>query len=102
VMSPDRYAVISSLSLIVNQRLLRKLCSGCGGAGCERCLRTGFSGRIPVAEMVALDDSLRARIRDSGPSVIAPQPTLAEAALELVSQNKSNQLEFRRLFGNES
>src|SRR5204863_5687764 len=31
VMCQDKYAVISALSLIVNQRLLRKLCEACGG-----------------------------------------------------------------------
>jgi type II secretory ATPase GspE/PulE/Tfp pilus assembly ATPase PilB-like protein len=98
-MCQDNYAVISALSLIVNQRLLRKLCPHCAGAGCERCLRTGYLGRAPVAEFVALDEALRTRLREAGPEVIAPQPTLAEAALELVAEKESNQAEFHRLFG---
>jgi general secretion pathway protein E len=99
VMCQDKYAVISALSVIVNQRLLRKLCEKCGGTGCESCLQTGYFGRIPVAEFVAFDDVLRGRARESGPAVINPQPTLAEAALELVAAKKSNQAEFHRLFG---
>lgn len=99
VMCQDRYAVASAVSLIVNQRLLRKVCANCGGSGCERCLQTGYLGRIPVAEFAALDDSLRAKMREIGPGVINPQPTLAEAALELVAEKKSNQAEFHRLFG---
>jgi type II secretory ATPase GspE/PulE/Tfp pilus assembly ATPase PilB-like protein len=99
VMCPDRYAVISSLSLIVNQRLLRKLCAQCGGAGCETCLGSGYAGRIPVAEMISLDDPLRALIRDTGARAIAPQPSLAEAALEIVAKEETNQSEFHRLFG---
>jgi len=99
VMCPDHYAVVSALSLIVNQRLLRKLCSDCQGKGCERCLNTGYAGRIPVAELVAFDEPLRTSVRTSGPGMIAPQPTLAEAALELVHQSQTNDTEFRRLFG---
>jgi general secretion pathway protein E len=100
VMCSDRYAVVSALSLIVNQRLLRKLCPACNGAGCERCLKTGYIGRVPVAELIAFDEALRARVRQTGPTEIAPQPTLAEAALELVQKSQTNDAEFRRLFGN--
>lgn len=99
VMCADHYAVISALSLILNQRLPRKLCAQCKGAGCEKCLRTGYAGRIPVAEMVAIDDSLRAKLRESGPGVIAPKPSLSEAGLELIASGLSNQAEFHRLFG---
>jgi type II secretory ATPase GspE/PulE/Tfp pilus assembly ATPase PilB-like protein len=99
VMCQDKYAVVSALSLIVNQRLLRKVCERCGGAGCDNCVGTGYFGRIPVAEFVAIDEALRARLRESGPGVVATQPTLAEAALELVAEKKSNEAEFRRLFG---
>lgn len=99
VMCSDKYAVMSALSVIVNQRLLRKVCEECRGVGCERCLRTGFSGRIPVAEYVGVNESMRARLRENGPGVICPQPTLAEAALELVTTGRTNQAEFGRLFG---
>lgn len=99
VMCPDKYAVLSALAVVVNQRLLRKVCEDCGGAGCDRCLRTGYLGRIPVAEFVAFDDALRNSVRENGPGVINPQPTLAEAALELVAAKKTNQPEFQRLFG---
>ena len=42
---------------------------------------------------------LRAQIRESGPNVIAPQPSLAEAALDLVRTGVTNQAEFTRVFG---
>jgi type II secretory ATPase GspE/PulE/Tfp pilus assembly ATPase PilB-like protein len=99
VMCQDRYAVISALSLIVNQRLMRKMCEKCKGAGCDQCLKTGYVGRIPVAELVSLDEPLRARLREIGAAAISPQPTLAEAALEIVSCGKTNQREFQRVFG---
>jgi type II secretory ATPase GspE/PulE/Tfp pilus assembly ATPase PilB-like protein len=99
VMCADKYAVVSALSLIVNQRLLRKVCANCGGRGCERCLQTGYAGRAAVAEFVSLDEAVRGRLRESGPSVIEPRPTLAEAALQLVAEGKTTQAEFQRLFG---
>jgi general secretion pathway protein E len=99
VMCQDKYAVISALSVIVNQRLLRKVCETCAGKGCERCLNTGYVGRMPVAEFVAVDEAVRACLREIGPGVINPKPTLAEAALELVAQKKSNQAEFHRILG---
>jgi general secretion pathway protein E len=99
VMCEDKYAVMSALSVIVNQRLLRKLCPSCAGAGCERCLRTGYFGRVPVAEMVAVDEPLRVQLRENGPGAVDPKPTLAEAALRLVADKTTNQAEFHRLFG---
>jgi general secretion pathway protein E len=99
VMCSDRYAVISALSVIVNQRLMRKLCVSCGGKGCGGCLQTGYLGRMPVAEVAAIEESMRIRLRTDGPGVISPQPTLAEAALELVAKGRTNQAEFERLFG---
>ena len=99
VMCPDQYAVLSAISLVANQRLLRKICAKCNGAGCEHCLNTGYTGRIPVAEIVPFTDSLRAKIRENGPATITPQPTLAEAALDLVRADVTNQAEFARIFG---
>jgi type II secretory ATPase GspE/PulE/Tfp pilus assembly ATPase PilB-like protein len=98
-MSQDHFAVASALSLIVNQRLLRQLCEKCAGQGCEACLSTGYKGRIPVTEFVALDETLRARVREAGPGVIAAQPTLAEAGLDFVREKKTNEAEYQRLFG---
>jgi type II secretory ATPase GspE/PulE/Tfp pilus assembly ATPase PilB-like protein len=99
VMCSDRFAIASALSLIVNQRLVRKLCAHCKGAGCAQCLNTGYKGRIPVAEWITFDENLRTRLRENGPSILNAQPTLAEAALQLIQENKTNQSEFQRVFG---
>lgn len=98
-MCSDRFAVASALSLIVNQRLVRKVCAHCGGAGCSQCLNTGYKGRIPVAEWIRFDETLRTRLRENGPSILSAEPTLAEAALELIHEKKTNQPEFERIFG---
>ena len=67
-MGIEPYQVTSSISAVVSQRLVRRLCDECkrmglGGdfepVGCETCLGTGFRGRTLIAEMVQLDGDLR-------------------------------------------
>jgi type II secretory ATPase GspE/PulE/Tfp pilus assembly ATPase PilB-like protein len=67
-MGVEPYQVTSSISAVVNQRLVRRLCLKCrrqrGDAqfepvGCETCFGTGFHGRVLIAEMVRLDSDLR-------------------------------------------
>jgi type II secretory ATPase GspE/PulE/Tfp pilus assembly ATPase PilB-like protein len=70
-MGIEPYQVTSSISAVLNQRLVRRLCEKCRrpGAegrfepmGCESCLGTGFKGRALVAEMIQLDSDLRKAI----------------------------------------
>jgi general secretion pathway protein E len=67
-MGIEPYQVTSSVSAVVNQRLVRRLCDECkrmdaeGGfepVGCDACLGTGFRGRTLIAEMAPLDGDLR-------------------------------------------
>jgi len=67
-MGVEPYQVTSSIAAVVNQRLVRKLCTQCKKAapdgtfepvGCEACFGTGFHGRALVAEIVELDTELR-------------------------------------------
>ncbi len=55
----EPYVAASVLNLAVAQRLLRKLCPACGGAGCPSCGTTGYSGRTVVSETVAGDADFR-------------------------------------------
>ena len=99
VMCPDHYAVISATTLVLNQRLMRRLCAACAGAGCATCLQTGYRGRVPVIEWVRLDDSLRRELRSRGPDAIVPAHPLAEAARELCVRHISNRAEYERVIG---
>src|SRR5690606_21925918 len=63
VMCSDRHATISAVELILNQRLIRRVCKTCESTGCPVCLQTGYRGRIPIVEMVRLDEKLREEIR---------------------------------------
>lgn len=68
-MGIEPYQVTSSISAVLNQRLVRKLCNECKrkdkktglleATGCDACFNSGFKGRVLIAEMVQLDSQLR-------------------------------------------
>jgi type II secretory ATPase GspE/PulE/Tfp pilus assembly ATPase PilB-like protein len=76
-MGIEPYQVTSSISAVLNQRLVRKLCNNCKvkseksnaadsphttiyeAKGCKECFGTGYRGRAVVAELVKLDSSIR-------------------------------------------
>jgi type II secretory ATPase GspE/PulE/Tfp pilus assembly ATPase PilB-like protein len=98
-MCADAFAVASGVELVLNQRLLRRVCSGCKGAGCPACLRTGYRGCAPIVEWLRLDDALRAKIRQKGAGIIRPNVSLEDAARELLRRQVSNESEYTRIFG---
>jgi general secretion pathway protein E len=62
----EPYLVTSSLLAVLAQRLLRRVCTQCGGAGlsgvqerCEACFGTGYKGRLAVYEIMPMTDELR-------------------------------------------
>lgn len=69
-MGIEPYQVTSSVSAVLNQRLVRRLCGKCKkkesgvfkAAGCDDCYGTGYHGRVLIAEMVRLDGVLRKAI----------------------------------------
>lgn len=71
-MGIEPYQVTSSVSAVLNQRLVRKLCVKCKqkveatswfkAAGCKDCFNTGYKGRALIAEIVQLDSQLRKAI----------------------------------------
>ena len=85
-MGLETYLVANSLVGLVAQRLLRKVCPNCGremettgqerlflgqevkkvrrGMGCAHCNNTGYSGRIAVHEILAINNEIRRMIVD--------------------------------------
>ena len=83
-MGVENYLVANSLVGLVAQRLMRKVCTGCGqemdttpeeqkllgkdikkirrGMGCAQCSHTGYRGRIAIHEILAIDSTLRRMI----------------------------------------
>jgi len=98
-MCADHSAVASAVELVLNQRLIRKLCSACGGRGCETCLRTGYQSRVPLVEWLRVSEVIREKIRRRELASLAPAQTLDASARLLVEQGTTNEAEFQRLFG---
>lgn len=86
-MGVEPFLVSSSVSCIVAQRLVRRVCSSCSaphtatpdelrllteyglktdglrrGVGCAECGRTGYRGRMAIHEILSVDDRLRSMI----------------------------------------
>jgi type II secretory ATPase GspE/PulE/Tfp pilus assembly ATPase PilB-like protein len=66
-MGVDPYLVASTLSLVIAQRLVRKVCITCNGAGCGICGNLGFKGRTVVSETLVVDDEMRKYIMSRTP-----------------------------------
>ena len=97
VMVPDRFALAAVLDLIVNQRLVRRLCPSCSGQGCEACAQVGYRGRVPVAECLRLTDADRQSLRDSDSPVSSASPTFSEAIGRLVDAGVTDVREAARI-----
>jgi len=122
----EPYLTASTVIATIAQRLVRSLCHECRKerqlgkgerahfvgagltppekvfepAGCPSCLQTGYSGRIPLIEIVEVDDALRERIRDNtlreeshyGPA----SETLAGHGLALIAAGRTTFAEVTR------
>jgi len=55
----EPYLLASTVSLVIAQRLVRKVCTDCINMGCEHCCGTGYRGRICVAEVLGMTPVLR-------------------------------------------
>ncbi len=64
-MGVEPFLLSSSLLGVLAQRLVRKWCVSCHGAGCIRCGRTGYSGRTGIYELLVTDDGTRVLIHES-------------------------------------
>jgi general secretion pathway protein E len=95
----DHSAIAAAVELILNQRLLRRLCQSCDGKGCANCLQTGYQGRVPVVEWLRVDDALRGQIRSRQLRAVAPRRALEESARLLAHSGVTNDAELRRVFG---
>jgi type IV pilus assembly protein PilB len=91
-MGVEPYLVMSSLSGIVSQRLVRRICPSCAasytptkveqetlaerkinadrlykGKGCPQCNETGYKGRMAVHELLVIDDRIRGMVLNQEP-----------------------------------
>lgn len=98
-LSHDLAAISSAVELVLNQRLLRRLCTACAGQGCPDCLNSGYRGRAPLVESLRLDDSARRLIASREFEKLSAHPSLEERARELVQRGQTNASEVQRVLG---
>jgi general secretion pathway protein E len=103
----EPFLIASSLSCVVAQRLVRKICAHCKksdapdaglikdlglqgkkltimrGEGCQECRTTGYSGRVALFELLTLDESIR-------------QLTVSRASASQI-RNKARETGFKQL-----
>jgi general secretion pathway protein E len=76
-MGVEPFLLSSSLLGVLAQRLVRKLCVHCHGAGCAQCVQTGYHGRTGIFELMVADDGIRSKIHNR-----AAEAEIRQAALE--------------------
>jgi general secretion pathway protein E len=99
VMCADHSAVAASVELVLNQRLVRRLCRECSGVGCADCLNTGYRGRQPLVEYLRMDEPARRNIAAHQLENLAAKPSLQEHAQSLLRAGLTNAAELRRILG---
>ncbi|MBN1346244.1 MAG: type II/IV secretion system protein [Phycisphaerae bacterium] len=110
------YQLVSMLSLVTSQRLVRTLCTACRRAtdrsnepyahvGCEACHGTGYFGRTAIGQSFSMDASARAAVLDHASAdalreLNAKQsPGLLDNAERLVRDGITDADEIRRVLG---
>jgi type II secretory ATPase GspE/PulE/Tfp pilus assembly ATPase PilB-like protein len=56
------YLIAASLKYCSAQRLVRKVCTNCGGKGCDSCGDSGYRGRTVLGEVFYVDEEIRSLI----------------------------------------
>jgi len=105
-MGVEPYLLTAGVRGILNQRLLRRACGGCRGAGCETCGGTGYRGRFLVAELLTPDAEFRQavlrRADEDALEAVARRAgwrTIREAAETAVEAGRTTPQEVERVLG---
>jgi general secretion pathway protein E len=77
-MGIESYLIGACLSGVLAQRLVRKICRACLGAGCNQCAQSGFRGRTGVFEWLAIEETVRTLIHQE-----AAEANVRDAALKV-------------------
>lgn len=76
-MGIEPFLLSSSLVGVLGQRLVRKVCTACGGVGCDLCAQQGFAGRTGIYELLVASEPIKALIHQQ-----APEAALRQAAVD--------------------
>jgi general secretion pathway protein E len=61
-MGAEPFLITSALVAVIAQRLVRRTCAECHGAGCTACTDSGLRGRTAIHEFMPVDDTIRALV----------------------------------------
>ncbi len=113
-MGIETYLLTSGLKGILNQRLVRRMCTACrrqAGAdweapGCEHCYGAGFRDRVLLAELVTLDAPLRQAILGRADTaeleraaLQSGRPTIWTTAEQALADGLTTRAEITRVLG---
>ncbi|MEX1051944.1 MAG: GspE/PulE family protein [Patescibacteria group bacterium] len=105
-MGVPKYLLADAVTLVVAQRLIRKLCDVCHGSKCDTCNQTGFRGRILISEHYVPDTQTVELIKREATLSEFEQhfteignKTLLQDGLEKVTQGVTTEAEVRSVVG---
>jgi general secretion pathway protein E len=103
-MGIDGYLIGATVRAVAAQRLLRRACPACGGAGCVACHGAGFAGRTVTYEILEITPELAAMISGGSTEAALQARALAQGlrpmaahARELVAAGTTTADEVRRV-----
>lgn len=105
-MGVEPFLLASSLIGVLAQRLIRRACKECHGAGCEACNQKGYAGRAGIYELMQVTEPLRELMhRQESEAELRKQAisdgmrTLAEDCERLVELGVTTREEMLRVTG---
>ncbi|SFS80155.1 GspE/PulE family protein [Marininema halotolerans] len=103
-MGIEPYRIAASLVGAVAQRLIRLICKGCRGKGCDRCQQQGYLHRVGAFEVVAIKEEFQPLIVERAPLSRLRHSfqklgmrSLADAILEKVMTGETSIAEYHRV-----
>jgi type II secretory ATPase GspE/PulE/Tfp pilus assembly ATPase PilB-like protein len=94
-MGIENFLVSSSLSGVLSQRLVRKICPACKATGktaagvkCKNCNGRGFKGRIGIFELMTINDEIRDCINNGDDSAKIAKVAMRHGMRPLIEDGK--------------
>ena len=98
------YQIATAVKGVIAQRLLRRRCGDCDGAGCSACDGSGHRGRLAVAEVLVGSQEFERRVAAGASTEAIAEAaraagcaTLWESGLDLVRRGETTMDELRRV-----
>jgi len=98
------YQIATAVKGVIAQRLLRRRCTDCDGAGCPACDDSGHRGRLAVAEVLIGSPEFERRVAAGASTEAIAEAaraagciTLWESGLDLIRRGETTMDELRRV-----